>query len=210
MLVAGLVLLSILLAAIFSKANPPKGIYMRQEQARLGSIKQQWIPIEEFSRSMALAVVASEDANFCNHSGFDIDAIKQAWNEGAQRGGSTLSQQVAKNVFLWHGRSWLRKGLEAWFTFLIELTWSKKRIVEVYLNVAEFDAGVFGAAAGAKHYFGAMPSQITQTQAARLAAILPNPKVRSASRPSKLVRRRTVRAISGAKTIQADGRASCF
>lgn len=128
----------------------------------------------------------------------------------ANRGASTLTQQVVKNAFLWQGRSWLRKALEAMMTPMVELAWSKERILEVYLNVAEFDEGVFGVEAAAHHYFGVGPEKLSEVQAARLAAVLPSPKVRSASKPNELVRRRTAQIIDGAATIRADGRAACF
>jgi len=195
---------------LFKFFDPTPGFYMGAEQRRLGSIKQVWTPLDAFAPVMARSVVAAEDADFCLHNGFDIEAIRDAIEGGGKRGGSSISQQVAKNVFLWHGRTYLRKGLEAGFTVLIETFWSKQRIIEVYLNVAEFDEGVFGAAAAAKHYFGVHPDKISALQAARLAAILPNPKNRSASRPSDFVRRKTRRVISGAATIQADGRAECL
>ncbi|MDC0087772.1 monofunctional biosynthetic peptidoglycan transglycosylase, partial [Amylibacter sp.] len=156
------------------------------------------------------SAVAAEDANFCTHHGFDIDAIFTAIKSGANRGASTISQQVAKNVFLWHGRNYLRKGLEVGFTVLIELIWSKKRILEVYLNVAEFDEGVFGVSAAAQNYFKIDINNITSLQAARLMAILPNPKNRSASKPNNFVRKKTKGIMSGAETILKDGRASCF
>jgi len=191
--------------------NPPINHYIASEWYRLGDIKRDWVRIEDFPDHMARSVVAAEDANFCMHSGFDIEAIKTALEgSGKLRGASTLSQQVSKNVFLWHGRSWVRKGFEAGFTVLVELLWPKERIVEVYLNVAEFDEGVFGAGAAAQHYFGVKPDQITRLQAARLAAILPSPKTRSASRPTEFVRKRTRQILSGEATIAADGRADCF
>lgn len=195
---------------LFGFLRPPPGYYMVSEAVRLGGYKRDWTPIEDFSPAMAASVVAAEDANFCLHNGIDFDALREAIDEGGARGASTLTQQVAKNVYLWHGRSYLRKGLEAGFALLINLLWTKERVVEVYLNVAEFDEGVFGAAAAAKHYFGVRPDQITRTQAARLAAILPDPKNRSASRPSNFVRKRTSAIMSGAQTILADGRADCF
>lgn len=208
--VFGVFAFCVLLVILFRFVNPPNGIYILEERHRLGAIKQEWIAIEDFARHMPLSVVAAEDANFCLHSGFDLDAIKGAWEDGGNRGGSTITQQVAKNVFLWHDRSWLRKGLEAGFTVLIEIIWPKERIVEVYLNVAEFDAGVFGAGAAAKHYFGASPKNISALQAARLASVLPNPQQRSASRPSQSTRNKTRRVMSGARTIAADGRDKCF
>ncbi|MEM9344783.1 MAG: transglycosylase domain-containing protein, partial [Pseudomonadota bacterium] len=118
--------------------------------------------------------------------------------------------QVVKNVYLWQGRSWLRKALEAVLTPAVELVWTKRRIVEVYLNVAEFDEGVFGVEAAARHYFGVSAADLSATQAARLAAILPDPKGRSASQPSQFVRKRSAQIVDGAATIRADGRAKCF
>ncbi len=131
---------------------------------------------------MARSVVAAEDANFCLHWGFDMAAIRKAIDEGGNRGASTISQQVVKNVFLWHGRSWLRKAMEAAITPVVELVWSKRRILEVYLNVAEFDTGVFGVQAAAQHYFGVSAADLSAVQAARLAAVLPDPKGRDARR----------------------------
>lgn len=200
----------VLIVLLFKFFNPGPGLYMGSEARRLGGIKQTWVALENISPVMARSVVAAEDANFCLHNGFDIDAIREAIEGGGARGGSSITQQVAKNVYLWHGRTYVRKGLEAGFTVLIEVFWSKQRIIEVYLNVAEFDEGVFGVGAAAKHYFGVSPNKLTRTQAARLAAILPNPKKRSASRPSDFVRKKTRRVMSGAGTILADGRADCL
>ena len=190
--------------------NPPGGFYMLSEARRLGDIDRQWAPMEEIAPVMARSVVAAEDANFCLHWGLDVNAIRDAMESGGTRGASTISQQVVKNVYLWHGRSWLRKSLEALLTPAVEAVWTKRRIIEVYLNVAEFDEGVFGIDAAAYHYFKTRPSELTATQAARLAAILPNPKGRSASNPSSFVRKRAASIVDGAATIKADGRAACF
>lgn len=198
------------LVFLFSFVPPPINLYQISESFRLGSIEKQWVSWDEIAPVMGRAAVAAEDANFCAHWGFDMSAIRQAIGEGRSRGASTISQQVAKNVFLWQGRSWLRKAMEAGLTPLIELLWSKQRILEVYLNVAEFDEGVFGVQAAAQHYFGVDARKLTELQAARLAAILPNPKERSASKPSDFVRKRTRAIISGAATIKADGRSACF
>ncbi len=201
----------VLFAVLFySVVNPPTTPYIISEGRRLGGVDRTWVSIEEVSPYMPRSVVAAEDANFCNHWGFDMRAIRAALNEGRGRGASTISQQVVKNVYLWQGRNWTRKALEAMMTPLIEAIWSKRRILEVYLNVAEFDEGVFGVEAAARHYFDIGPEELSATQAARLAAILPDPKRRSASRPSALVRKRTKAIISGAATIRADGRAACF
>jgi monofunctional biosynthetic peptidoglycan transglycosylase len=197
----------------YTVIDPPGGFYMATEWVRLGGIQRDWRDLEDISPDLARAVIAAEDANFCDHSGFDLKAIGQALEANSQgkpvRGGSTLSQQVAKNVFLWHGRSWLRKGLEAGFTALVEILWSKRRILEVYLNVAEFDAGVFGAQAAARHHFGRDASALTLAQAARLAAVLPNPKARSPATASAFMNRRAAAIAEGARTLAGEGRAGC-
>ena len=190
--------------------NPPTTLYMLQENWRLGDVYQEWVDIEDVSPVMVRTLVAAEDANFCLHWGIDSTAIRRAFQEGSIRGGSTISQQTVKNAFLWQGRSWVRKSIEAVMTPYAELIWSKSRMLEIYLNVAEFDEGVFGAAAAAQHYFGVEPNNINLTQAARLASVLPNPKGRSASKPSNFVRKRTRAIMSGAATILTDGRANCF
>jgi monofunctional biosynthetic peptidoglycan transglycosylase len=210
--VAAGLLAAVLLSVLYVRfLPPPMGVYMLSERMRLGSLQRQWVPLSGMSVNLPLSVVAAEDANFCLHYGFDFEAIRDAFSDDSRRrGGSTISQQVAKNVYLWHGRTWLRKGLEAGFSGLIELTWPKRRIVEVYLNVAEFDEGVFGAAAAAQHYFGVTPDKVSATQAARLAAVLPSPKKSSAGKPSAYIRKRAAQIRSGAGTIAADGRADCF
>jgi len=195
---------------LFSFLPPPINIYQISEGWRLGGIDKDWVPWEEIAPVMGRSAVAAEDANFCNHWGFDMAAIRLAIAEGSNRGASTISQQVVKNVFLWHGRSWLRKAMEAVLTPVVELVWSKQRMLEVYLNVAEFDEGVFGVQAAAQHHFGVDAKDLTALQAARLAAVLPDPKGRSASDPSSFVRSRTRAIISGAETIAADGRSACF
>ena len=198
------------LILLFSFVPPPINLYQLSESLRLGSISKEWVSWNEIAPVMGRSVVAAEDANFCQHWGFDLTAIRAAVDEGGARGGSTLTQQVAKNVFLWQGRSYVRKALEALLTPVIELVWSKQRILEVYLNVAEFDEGVFGVQAAAQHYFGVDAAKLTPTQAARLAVVLPNPKDRSASKPTSYLRKRAAVALSGAETILADGRADCF
>ena len=166
--------------------------------------------MEEISVHLARAVVAAEDANFCLHWGFDMDAIRAAIAAGAARGGSTISQQTVKNAFLWQGRSWPRKALEALMTPVMETLWSKRRVLEVYLNIVEFGEGVFGAEAAAQHYFGIPAADLNPQQAARLAAVLPNPQDRSASNPSQSVLMRARSIAEGAATIGADGRDACF
>lgn len=143
-------------------------------------IKHDWVPIEEISKNLQLAVICSEDQNFENHSGFDIEAIQKAIENNKKgkrvRGASTISQQTAKNAFLWPGRNYVRKGLEAYFTFLMELLWSKERILEVYLNSIEMGKGVYGAQAAAKSWFGKDVANLNPNEAAAIAAILPNPR----------------------------------
>lgn len=191
----------------------PGGIYMATEAWERGGIRQDWRPIEEISPRLVRSVMAAEDARFCDHHGFDFEAIREAMrlNEQGKRtyGASTITQQTAKNMFLWHRRSWVRKGLEAGFTVLIELLWSKQRIIEVYLNTAEFAPGVFGAEAAAQHHFGRPALALTLAQASRLAAVLPNPKKRSASQPSGYVKRRGRAIAGGAQTLKAEGRDKC-
>ena len=154
-----------------------------------------WVSMDEISPWMGLAVIAAEDQTFPDHWGFDVAAIEKALshnerNENRIRGASTLSQQTVKNLFLWDGRSWLRKGLEAGLTVGVETVWSKKRILTVYLNIAEFGDGVFGVEAAAQRYFGKPASRLTQSEAALLAAVLPNPLRFKAAAPSGYVRSR--------------------
>ncbi|MEM8577897.1 MAG: monofunctional biosynthetic peptidoglycan transglycosylase [Pseudomonadota bacterium] len=204
--VIAVAVLALLLIAAGAVLNPPTTPYMFSESRRLGGVSQDWTRMEDIAPVMARAAVAAEDANFCLHWGFDVAQIRAAIEEGAGRGASTISQQVVKNVYLWHGRSWLRKGLEAGLTPLMEAIWTKRRIVEVYLNVAEFGEGVFGVGAASEAFFGKAPADLTASEAARLAAVLPNPKGRSATSGS--ARARSI--ADGAATIDADGRAACF
>lgn len=198
------------LIGLFSFINPPTTPYMVAESTRWGPVEHQWVSIEEMTPYLPRVAVASEDANFCLHWGLDVAAIREAMEDGGSRGASTITQQVVKNLFLWHGRSWLRKALEAAITPMVEAVWTKRRILEVYLNIAEFDKGVFGVEAAALQYFGVSAIDLSPAQAARLAAVLPDPKGRSASNPTEFVRGRAVAALSGAETIAVDGRAACF
>ena len=195
---------------VYSVIAPPITPYMIGERRVLGEVEYEWADAEDISPMVLAAVVAAEDANFCQHGGFDVGAIRAAIEEGADRGASTITQQVVKNAFLWHGRSWLRKALEASMTPVVELLWSKRRILEVYVNIAEFDEGIFGVAAAARHHFGVGPDELTEVQAARLAMVLPSPKLRSASNPTNRERARTASILDGAHTIRKDGRADCF
>ncbi len=198
------------LVLLYSVVNPPITHTIWSEWRRLGKVERDWVPIEEISPVMARSVVAAEDANFCLHWGFDIQAIRDALEDGGARGASTISQQVVKNVFLWQGRSWVRKALETSITPVVELFWSKQRILEVYLNVAETGNGVFGVEAAAQMHFNVSAANLTPVQAARIAAILPSPRNRSVTDPSVRTRRRAAAIRDGAATIRADGRADCF
>jgi monofunctional biosynthetic peptidoglycan transglycosylase len=203
-------LVSVVLVVLGLFVNPPTTAYMYSEKQLLGAVKYEWVAMEGIAPVMARAAVAAEDANFCEHWGFDLAAIKLAIAEGSSRGASTISQQTVKNVYLWHGRTWVRKAMEALLTPLVEAVWTKRRVLEVYLNVAEFDEGVFGVKAAAQHYFGVSAAELSAQQASRLAAVLPSPKTRSASRPSAALQKRARQIRSGAATIRADGRSTCF
>lgn len=204
---AGLFLFLVLAGTV---VNPVFTPYMIAESWRQGGVSRDWVALEEMPPEMARSVVAAEDANFCLHWGFDMRAIRAALDEGAGRGASTITQQVVKNVFLWQGRSWPRKALEAVLTPVVELVWTKRRIVEVYLNVAETGTGLFGVEAAAGAYFGRAAADLTPAQAALIAAALPDPKGRNPGRPSGFLRKRAAEIADGAATIRADGRADCF
>ncbi len=157
-------------------------------------VAYEWRDLDRIAASLPLSVVAAEDQNIARHTGFDLDAIRKAREHNARggrtRGASTISQQVAKNLFLWQGRSWVRKGIEAWYTLLIELLWPKSRVLEVYVNVAEFGDGVYGAQAAARRFWGRDASALTPAQSARLAAVLPAPRRYDARNPGPYVQRR--------------------
>jgi monofunctional biosynthetic peptidoglycan transglycosylase len=182
--------------------NPPTSAFMAERRiagivspGRATAIVYRWTDYADISPQLKLAVVASEDQTFLEHSGFDVASIRDAMEEnergGRMRGASTISQQVAKNLFLWPGRTILRKGLEAGFTVLIELLWPKRRILEVYLNVAEFGDGVYGVGAASRRYFNKSPARVTRHEAAVLAAVLPGPRRFHADHPSAYVLRRS-------------------
>ena len=211
----GRLLLAVLAAAVvwvvlYRWVDPPSTPYIAAEARRLGGVERAWVDLDDVAPVMVRAAVAAEDADFCRHWGFDVDAIRAAIEEGGARGASTISQQVVKNAFLWQGRSWPRKALEAVLTPLVEATWPKRRILEVYLNVAEMGEGVFGVGAAAQAHFGTTAAALSDAQAARLAAILPNPKARDPANPSGAMRRKAARLLDGAATIRTDGRAACF
>ena len=210
-----LVLLSLLQVATLRFIDPPFSAFMAARQFQAWGegdwdfrVAYDWRDRDQVSSHLAVAVIASEDQRFADHHGFDLEAIEKARRDNARgekvRGASTISQQTAKNLFLWSGRSWIRKGIEAWYTLLIEALWPKQRIVEVYVNIAEFGDGVYGAQAAARTFFGRDAARLTPAQSARLAAVLPSPRRFSAANPGPYVQRwtraieRQMRQIGGA------------
>lgn len=204
----------VLWVALYRVMPIPVTFLMVQRVVEGEGLERHSLRIDAISPNLRRAVIAGEDANFCAHDGFEWEAIEQAWraNQAGRplRGASTLSQQTAKNVFLWPQRSWVRKGFEAGFTVLIETLWPKRRILEAYLNVAEWGPGIYGAEAAAQHYFGKSARSLTPREAARLAAILPSPRRWSASEPNRRVLRRAQRIERNARLVRAQGLDSCL
>ncbi|WP_105102697.1 monofunctional biosynthetic peptidoglycan transglycosylase [Microbulbifer pacificus] len=190
---------------------PSSAVILTWELSSDRKARQQWRSLENISPNLQMAVIAAEDQKFSRHHGFDFASLQKALAENRKRtrGASTITQQTAKNLFLWNGRSYLRKGLEAWFTLLMETLWSKRRILEVYLNIIEFGEGVYGAEAAAQAHFGTTARHLSASQAGLLAAVLPNPIQMSASRPSPYVRSRAsaihrqVQQLGGRRYLQA-------
>ena len=213
-----LALLGILSVALLRIVPPPMTFLMSSRAVSGSGLDYRWRSLDDISPRLVEAVIASEDAGFCGHYGFDVEAIEKALRDNARneargrdrfRGGSTISQQTAKNVFLWPGRDWVRKGLEAGYTLMIETLWGKHRIMEVYLNVAEWAPGVYGAQAASQHWFGKDADDLTNREAARLAAILPSPRRYQAASPGPYVRRRGGRIQAAMGTVRNEGLASC-
>jgi monofunctional biosynthetic peptidoglycan transglycosylase len=190
--------------------TPPMTVLMVQEHLRLGQVDRTWASRDRISPHLMRAAIAGEDAQFCAHFGFDMEAIQEVLESGQSRGASTISQQVAKNAYLWPARSWLRKGAEAGVTLIIEATWPKARIMEVYLNVAEMGEGVFGAEAAAWHWYGVPARDLSLRHSAQLVAILPNPRARDPRQPPPSRARRVAQIMDGAETVRRDGRAACI
>jgi monofunctional biosynthetic peptidoglycan transglycosylase len=200
-IIVGFILFSVFLVLLLKWLNPLTSSIMIQRQVEAvvtfkerQIIAYEWFSYDDISKEMALAVVAAEDQNFPIHFGFDFDQIEKALDQHERgrrlRGASTITQQVAKNLFLWEGRSFIRKGFEAYFTLLIELLWSKERILEVYLNIAEMGDMIFGVGAASQIYFKRLPAKLTRSQAALLTATIPNPKRFSVRKPSGYILRR--------------------
>lgn len=208
-----LVLFPFLGVLLFAVVPPTPTILMLRQAVRGEGLDYQWRGLNAISPNLVNAAIAAEDARFCSHNGFDMEAIQKALDHNADggriRGGSTISQQTAKNVFLWPSRDWIRKGFEAGYTVLIEAVWSKRRIMEVYLNVVEWAPGVYGAQAASRHWFGKDARDLTPAQAARLAAILPAPRRYEAASPGPYVRRRAARIQAAMVTVRAQGLNAC-
>ena len=190
--------------------NPPITTVILSESISLDQkVNQEWRTIDKIGKNVILTVLASEDSNFCNHYGFDFNEIFRAKEKGFSRGASTISQQVSKNLILWRERSWFRKGLEALITIMIETLWSKKRILEIYLNIAETGNGYFGIQAISNSLFKKNSYDLTLKEASYIAVTLPNPKKRNAKKLSINLKKRAESVRNGANTLRLDGRASC-
>ena len=207
-------IVSVLWVLLYRFVNPPVTFTQMGDAAWGSGARREWMAIGRIDRDMVRAAIAGEDSKFCSHDGFDRQAIEAAMRRNAAggqiiRGGSTISQQTAKNVFLWQGGGYFRKGLEAWFTLLIENLWDKRRIMEVYLNVAETGIGTYGVNAGAQRYFGHDASSLSAAEAARIAAVFPLPKRRAAIAPAGFTRRygNMIQARMGA--VGRDGLDGC-
>ncbi|AXB76164.1 monofunctional biosynthetic peptidoglycan transglycosylase [Novosphingobium sp. P6W] len=207
------VAISVGLVVLYRFVPPPVTVTMLVDG---NGITKDWEPLSNIDRNMVAGVVAAEDGKFCTHNGFDTDAIEKAMERNAKggrlRGGSTISQQTAKNVFLWQGEGWTRyarKGLEVWFTFLIENLWDKRRIMEVYLNVAETGIGTYGVEAGAQRYWGKSAANLSTAEAGRMAAALPSPKTRSVTNPSGFTRHYGNTIAGRIGMVKRDGYDAC-
>lgn len=212
-LAVALLILSVLWVLAYRFINPPTTLTMLGDVAAGRGAQREWMGLDRMDRDMVRAAIGAEDSKFCAHRGFDFDAIQDAVKRNASggriRGGSTISQQTAKNAFLWQGGGYARKGAEAWFTFLIENLWGKRRIMEVYLNLAETGIGTYGANAGSQRYFGHDASAMSATEAARIAAILPLPKKRGAVAPKGFTRRYGNSIAARIGVVGRDGLDSC-
>ncbi|MBL8000990.1 MAG: monofunctional biosynthetic peptidoglycan transglycosylase [Flavobacteriales bacterium] len=190
------VVVSVLWVLLLAIVDPPVTWVMAEQAAEQATFQRKWRDLDEIAREMPLAVMAAEDQKFMDHFGFDMEAIRKAMDFNARKkgrkvkGASTISQQTAKNVFCWPGRTYVRKGLEAWFTLWIEVLWTKERIIEVYLNVAETGKGCFGVEAASQRCFGKPAARLSRSQAALIAAVLPSPRRFDCARPSGYVARR--------------------
>lgn len=206
--------LSVLWVVIYRFVPPPYTATMAGDVIAGRSVTKDWMSLTDMDPDMARAAIAGEDGKFCTHEGFDREAIANAFERnlrgGRIRGGSTISQQTAKNAFLWQGGGYVRKALEAWFTLLIENIWGKRRIMEVYLNIAETGIGTYGANAGAQRYFNHDAATLSIQEAARIAAVLPLPKKREAASPSGFTRRHGNRIAANIGVVKRDRLDACL
>lgn len=204
---------SIVWTAVYRVAPAPGTILMAERRLQGEAISYRWTPLSRISPNLVRAVIAAEDTRFCAHNGFDVKAIRKAIdaaeNGDRLRGASTISQQTSKNAFLWPGRGWVRKGIETWFTVVQEAFWSKRRTMEMYLNVAEWGDGLFGAEAAAQARFGESAADLTPYQAALLAAVLPNPNKWRVDPPGPYVRKRTSTVLARMRVVRRDGLDAC-
>lgn len=214
--IAGLIVFFIgpvVVVAIYRFVPPPMTYLMVQRMFEGRGFERKWVPMADISPNLVRAVIAAEDARFCEHNGFDFGAIEKAMaaNQAGKklRGGSTISQQTAKNVFLWPQRDWVRKGLETWFTVLIEVGWGKPRIMEIYLNTIEWGPGVYGAEAAARRNFHTSAKTLTVAQSARLAAIVPKPLSWKAAKPGPYVQRRSGKITRNVGAVRREGLTAC-
>ena len=205
--------LSLALVLFFKFAGPFGSFTMLERQIDGVKVQRDYVPLSKISPNLVRAVIAAEDSRFCKHQGFDLEAIQKAIDEKTQRGylrgASTLSQQAAKNVFLWNGGGWIRKGAESWFTLLGETMWTKRRIMEIYLNQAEWGDGLFGAEAAAQARFGVSASALTPWQAAMLAAVLPSPNKWRVDPPGPYVQQRARQIMGRMNTVGGEGLDRC-
>lgn len=201
--VAALAVASVVSVAIYGFVNPPATplMLLRALDGSAPSARRRWVPLARTSPHLLRAVIASEDMNFCRHWGFDLGALREVILEGRHGGGSTITQQTAKNVFLWPEKSYLRKGLEAGFAVLIEAFWTKRRILEVYVNSVEWGEGIYGAEAAARRHFRRSADRLTLRQSALLAVALPNPRQRIAGDPGPTLRRLAARIVKRARFV---------
>jgi len=213
-LVAGFLVASVLWVVVYRFIPPPITFTMIGDALSGHSISKAWMPLSKIDPNMAQAVIAGEDARFCQHNGFDFAAIQKAYQKNARgkrlRGGSTISQQTAKNAFLIQGGGYARKAFEAYFTVLIETIWGKRRIMEVYLNIAETGIGTYGVNAASQRYFGHDASSLTSQEAGRIAAVLPSPKKRAAIAPSGFTRRHGNAITRRERVIANNGLDACL
>ncbi len=208
------VIVSVVWVVVYRFVPPPITMTMAGDVVAGRGLDKDWMSLSDMDPDMARAAIAGEDGKFCSHDGFDREAIAKAFQRnqrgGRIRGGSTISQQTAKNAFLWQGGGYVRKALEAWFTVLIENIWGKRRIMEVYLNIAETGIGTYGANAGAQRYFNHDASSLTPVEAARIAAVLPLPKKRAATSPEGFTRRHGNRIAANIGVVKRDALDACL